>query len=45
MQEEAVVGFVKIPKNVVDAIGVETRRTPLEPMDFVAFGEKELGQV
>ena len=42
MQEEAVVGFVKIPENVVNAIGIETRRASLEAMDFVSFAEKEL---
>jgi hypothetical protein len=45
VQEEAVAGLVKIPKNVVNAIGIETRRTPLETMNFVSFGEKEFSQV
>ena len=42
VQEKAVAGFVEIQKNVINAVGIETRSAPLQTMNFVSFGEKKL---
>jgi hypothetical protein len=45
VKEKPIIGFVEVLKNVIYTIGIETRSTTLEAMNFVAFCKKELGKV
>jgi hypothetical protein len=45
VQEKAVVHVVKILEDVIDSLGIETRRATFKTVDFVSFGKKEFGQV
>ena len=39
------VGDVRVLVQVVDPLGIEGRRPPLDAMDFVALGQQELRQI
>ena len=45
VEDEVRVGLVRVLVEVVDAGGIEERRTAFDAMDFVALGEEELGEV
>ena len=45
MEKEPIIGFMEILKNMIDTIGIETRSTALEAMNFIAFFEEKLGQI
>jgi len=45
VQDELRVGVVGVLVDVVDACGVEEGGASLDAVDFVAFGEEELGEV
>ena len=45
MQDEATALLVRVLVEVVDAVGVEERRAPLDAVNLVAFGEEELREV
>ena len=36
---------MKIMIKVVDPAGVDQRRAPFDPVNLIAFGEKEFGQI
>jgi hypothetical protein len=45
MQLEALVVDMRVLVEVVDAVGVEQRRTALDTVDFVAFAQQQFGEV
>jgi hypothetical protein len=45
VQKEAWVRVVRILVDMVDAVGIEQRRSSLDAVDFIAFGEEKLGEV
>jgi hypothetical protein len=45
MQKEMPVGHVRIAHQVIDPIGIEQRRAPLDTVHIVAFGEQQIGKI
>ena len=45
MQDQAAVAYVRILVKMVDALGVEERGAPLDPVDDIALFDQEFGQV
>jgi hypothetical protein len=45
MQEEIHVALVRIAVKMVNALGVEKRAPPLDAVDFIAFIEKQFGEI
>jgi hypothetical protein len=45
VKDEALVRFVWILIEMVDAVGIEQRRASLDTVDFVSFVEQQLGEI
>ncbi len=45
MQDQAAVRFVRVLVEMIDAVGVEQRRTALDAVHFVTLAEQKLGKI
>jgi hypothetical protein len=45
VQYEVRIGMMRIFVDVIDAVGVEERRTPFDAMNLISFGEKKLRKI
>jgi hypothetical protein len=45
MQDKVRIGLMRILVDMVDTIGIEERRTPLDAMNLIAFSEKKLREI
>jgi hypothetical protein len=45
VEDEARMGFMRILIDMLNAAGIKRRRSPLDAMDYIAFAQKQFGQI
>ena len=45
VQRERQAGLVRLVEEMIDAVGIEQRRPPLDAVDRVALAQQELGEI